>query len=61
MKAVSIALLADVITFAFAQPILAADAVTYKEKVLHSFGGGTDGLHPFAAVINVKVLRPLKG
>jgi uncharacterized repeat protein (TIGR03803 family) len=54
MKGVSLALFASMISFAFVQPILPADAVTYKEKVLHSFGGGTDGLHPFAAVIDVK-------
>ena len=25
-----------------------------KEKVLHSFGGGTDGVGPFAGLIDVK-------
>ncbi|HEX9158653.1 MAG TPA: hypothetical protein VF835_00375, partial [Rhizomicrobium sp.] len=54
MKGVAIVLSAGVISLASAQPIPAVDGIAYREQVLHSFGGGTDGLYPSAAVIDVK-------
>ena len=53
MKALLIALFAGMVSCAFAQPVWAANADTYKEKVLWSFGGD-DGADPSANVIEVK-------
>jgi uncharacterized repeat protein (TIGR03803 family) len=54
MKPVFAALLAGVVAYAFGQAVSAADAGTYKEKVLYSFTGNVDGAQPYANVINVK-------
>lgn len=53
MKAIFIALIAGAVGCASVQPVSAADAVTYKEKVLWSFGNGTDGNGPVAGLVNV--------
>lgn len=53
MKAVSILVLAGAVGCAFVRPVAAAEAVSYKEKVLWSFGGGTDGQYPAAELIDV--------
>lgn len=53
MKPVSIALFAGIIACASVQPFWVANAVTYNEKVLWSFGSGTDGLNPSANLIAV--------
>src|SRR5438132_2689482 len=53
MKAVFVALFAGMIGCALVQLVSAADAVTYREKVLWSFGSGTDGQYPYASLINV--------
>jgi hypothetical protein len=56
MKAVFAALFAGMIGCAFVKPVSAADAVTYKEKVLYSFCSQTnctDGAHPTAGLIDV--------
>ena len=55
MKTVSIVLFASLVGCAFAQPVEATQAATFKERVLHSFaGGGADGANPAAGVIHVK-------
>ena len=53
MKAVSVALFASIVGCAFVQPVLAADGAKTKEKVLHSFGTGTDGQTPWANLVDV--------
>jgi uncharacterized repeat protein (TIGR03803 family) len=52
MKSVSMVLFAGVVGCASFQPLSAADAVTYKEKVLWSFGNGTDGQYPAAGLLD---------
>ena len=53
MKAVWIAPLAALVGCVFAEPFSTADAATYTEKVLWSFGRGTDGKYPYASLIDV--------
>jgi uncharacterized repeat protein (TIGR03803 family) len=56
MKAVSVALFAGMVACASVQSLSAADAVTYKEKVLYSLcsqANCTDGANPAAALIDV--------
>jgi len=53
MKAVLVALLAGMIGCTAVHPIWAAGTVTYREKVLWSFGSGTDGRNPYANLIDV--------
>lgn len=52
MKAISVALFAGTVGWAFLQPALAADAVTWKERVFHSFTGTSDGRNPYAGVVD---------
>lgn len=54
MKATSIALIVGLFSCAFVQPLPAAEAAKFREKVLWSFGNGTDGQYPYAGLINVK-------
>ena len=54
MKAVSIGLFVAMVGCASVQPISSVDAVTFKQKVLYSFGGLPDGAGPYASVIDVK-------
>ncbi|MGD0191292.1 MAG: choice-of-anchor tandem repeat GloVer-containing protein [Rhizomicrobium sp.] len=54
MKPVCIALLAGMIACAFSQPASAVHAAKYTEKVVWSFGSGTDGSQPVAGLIDVK-------
>jgi len=54
MKSVFIALFAATISFASVQPISAAEAAKFKEKVLHAFASGTDGASPEAGLLNLK-------
>ncbi|HEY3638667.1 MAG TPA: choice-of-anchor tandem repeat GloVer-containing protein [Rhizomicrobium sp.] len=53
MKSLCIVLLASISGCAFVQSVLAAELPKAKEKVLHSFGIGGDGLSPQTALINV--------
>ena len=53
MKVAFVALFAGMVGCSFVQLVSAADAVTYREKVLWSFGSGTDGQYPYASLINV--------
>jgi uncharacterized repeat protein (TIGR03803 family) len=53
MKAVFVTLLAGVLGSAMVQPVSAAEAPGSAEKVVWSFGGGTDGAAPDAALIDV--------
>jgi len=50
MKSILIALFAGIVACAPFQPAPAADAVTYKEKVLWSFGSSTDGRYPSSLI-----------
>ena len=52
MKTLSLFLLAG-ISSSLAQPVSAADAAKFTEKVIWSFEGGTDGAGPRAGLINV--------
>lgn len=52
MKTVSLILLAATLSGLFVQPV-ALGAATYKEKVLWSFGSGTDGQGPSAGLTGV--------
>lgn len=54
MKAISIALLAAVACLAFGQPVEAAQTGKFAEKVIHHFRAGSDGVNPYAGVIDVK-------
>ncbi|HEX4113828.1 MAG TPA: choice-of-anchor tandem repeat GloVer-containing protein [Stellaceae bacterium] len=53
MKAVSIALLAGIVGCLSVQPVLAAEGVEAKQKVLHSFGSGPDGAYLVGGLIDV--------
>ncbi|HTT84107.1 MAG TPA: choice-of-anchor tandem repeat GloVer-containing protein [Rhizomicrobium sp.] len=53
MKTVSVGLLAGIVGCALVQPGSAAETGTYKEQILHSFAGGTDGAKPVAGLIDV--------
>jgi uncharacterized repeat protein (TIGR03803 family) len=48
------ALLAGMVGCAFVRPISVAEAAKFKEKVLWSFGNGTDGQYASASLIDVK-------
>jgi uncharacterized repeat protein (TIGR03803 family) len=52
MKAVSIALYAQIAGCAFVQPVSAAEPAKYTETVLHSFGSAADGQNPYDSVID---------
>lgn len=54
MQSGSMVLFVAVIGCAFSQPSSGAQVVKFHEKVLWSFGIGTDGTFPQAALINVK-------
>jgi uncharacterized repeat protein (TIGR03803 family) len=54
MTAVLAALMAGLAGCAFVQPIPAAEAAKFREKILHSFGGSPDGGQPYDSVIDVK-------
>jgi uncharacterized repeat protein (TIGR03803 family) len=57
MKAVWIAIFANLVGFALVQPVPAAEAATFREKILYSFCSDqncTDGARPSASLINVK-------
>lgn len=53
MRAAPVALFAGMIGWASVQPGSAADAATYSEQVLWSFGSGTDGVAPEAGLIEL--------
>jgi uncharacterized repeat protein (TIGR03803 family) len=53
MRAVSVAVFAGMLGSAFVIPAPAARAVSFTEKVLWSFGSGTDGTNPHAGLIDV--------
>jgi uncharacterized repeat protein (TIGR03803 family) len=53
MRTVSIALVAGVIGCVVAQPAPAGKTANFRETVLWSFGSGTDGAYPDAAVVEV--------
>jgi len=53
MKAVSIVLFAVMFGCAIVKTVAAAPAATFEEKVLWSFGSGTDGQEPATALIDV--------
>lgn len=52
MKAVFVALFAGALGCVLFQPVQAADAARFNEKVLWSFGSGTDGQYPEAGLID---------
>jgi len=54
MKTISIALIAGVVGCTLGQPVSAAEPAKFQEKVLWSFGSGTDGKSPSASMIDVK-------
>lgn len=54
MKARSITPILGLVSCAFVQLLPAAEAAKFQEKVLWSFGSGTDGHYPSASLINVK-------
>jgi hypothetical protein len=52
-KTTAIALFAGAVSCAFVQSASAAETATFTEKVLWSFGSGTDGAVPLAGLIEV--------
>jgi uncharacterized repeat protein (TIGR03803 family) len=54
MRTISVVLLAGIVGCAFIHVVSTAEAATFREKVLHSFGAWPDGEVPYAGVINVK-------
>jgi len=54
MNTISVALISGLIGSAFVQTAWAAQGGKGGEKVLHSFGSGTDGQNPYAGVTDVK-------
>lgn len=50
MKNISVTLLAVAVGCAFFQPVRAAEGARFKEKVVWSFGSGTDGQYPAAGL-----------
>ena len=53
MKAIPVTLLAGMICCTTVLHVSEGKAEKFKEKVLYSFGGGTDGVHPDASLIDV--------
>src|SRR5579864_3735456 len=53
MRTVTAALFAGIVGCAFIHAVSVAEAGTFREKVLHSFGAWPDGEVPYAGVINV--------
>jgi hypothetical protein len=53
LKTASLALLALIAGSTFVQPLSPAEAANFKEKVVWSFGNGTDGQYPYASLIDV--------
>jgi uncharacterized repeat protein (TIGR03803 family) len=53
MKAVFAALIAGMVGCMFVQPVSAAEAAKFREKILHSFGGSPDGGQPYNSIIEV--------
>ena len=54
MRTVSVVLFAGIVGCTFTHAVSAAEAATFREKVLHSFGAWPDGEVPYAGVIDVK-------
>jgi len=54
MKSVSIAFFAGIAACVLVHPASAVESGKIKEKVLHSFGSGTDGQLPISGLIDVK-------